>query len=397
MTDLRDAYDVVCMGGAMTGSSAAHFLVGDPEFSGTVLVVEPDWSYERAATTRAQNSIREQFTSPLNIAMSHFGMRFLDEFHDRVQVDGSSPDPNFRGTGYLFLAGDDEHLGRLADEAVTMREHGALVEMLSPAEVAVRYPHLDRRRLAGARAGSLREGSFDGWALFQGIRRRAIHHGAEFVRDRVVDVVVVDGRVDHVVLGSGREVGCGHVIDAAGCRAREVAEMAGLDLPIEPRSRTSFVFDCRTAIEGTVPLTITPEGVHFRREQHQFMCGTVPLDDREVDPDDLDARTEEFEELIWPVLANHVPSFDRVRVVASWGGQYDDNVLDHNLVIGPATTVPNFLFANGLSGHGLQHGPAIGRALSELVIHGRFTTIDLGPFGYGRVERGEPITESAVI
>ena len=397
MTDLLDAYDVVCVGGAMTGSSAAYFLAGDPEFAGTVLVVEPDWSYERAATTRAQNSIREQFTSPLNIAMSQFGMRFLAEFHDRVQVEGDSPELNFRGTGYLFLATDDDHLGRLADEAAVMREHGADVDLLSPAEVATRHPHLDHRRLTGARVGSMREGSFDGWALFQGIRRRAIHDGAEFVRDRVVDVVVAEGRVDHVVLGSGRRVGCGHLIDAAGCRAREVAAMAGLTLPIEPRSRTSFVFDCRTVIDGAFPLTITPEGPYVRREQQHYVCGTVPLDDREVDPDDLEARTDEFDELIWPVLASYVPCFDRVRVVASWGGQYDHNVLDHNLVIGPATTLPNFLFANGLSGHGLQHGPAIGRALSELVVHGGYRTIDLTAFGHERIVRDEPLPESAVI
>ena len=182
--------------------------------------------------------------------------------------------------------------------------------------------------------GSRREGSFDGWALLQGFRRRAQHNGVVYLRDRVVDIVQRDGRVIAVVLESGRRVNCGHVVNAAGTRASLVAKMAGLRLPVEPRSRTTFVFDCRTPIDGNVPLTVTPEGVHFRREQQQYVTGTVPLDDRAVDHDDLEARGSEFEELIWPVLANYVPQFDHVKVVASWGGHYAFNTLDHNLVIG---------------------------------------------------------------
>ncbi len=173
--------------------------------------------------------------------------------------------------------------------------------------------------------------------------------------------------------------------------------MAGLALPVEPRARTSFVFDCRTPIDEIVPLTVTPFGVHFRREQHHYMCGTVPRDDVAVDPDDFEIRHAEFDEQIWPVLAKYVPRFDQVGVVTSWGGQYDYNTLDHNLIIGAGSQVENFLFANGHSGHGLQQGPAVGRALSELITLGTFRTIDLTPFGYSRIERNEPIVEHAVI
>ena len=173
--------------------------------------------------------------------------------------------------------------------------------------------------------------------------------------------------------------------------------MAGIDLPIEPRSRTTFVFDCRTPIDQVVPLTVTPEGVHFRREQHHYMCGGVPDHDVAVDYDDLAVRHDEFESLIWPAVARYVPQFDEIGIIASWGGQYDYNTLDHNLIIGPSSAVENLVFANGFSGHGLQHGPAVGRAISELIVDGGYRTIDLSPFGFGRVERNEPIVEDAVI
>jgi len=397
MTDLAAHYDVVCIGGAMTGSSAAYFLSENSDFDGSVLVVEPDWSYERAQTTRAQNSIREQFTNDLNIDLSRFGTEFISRFHEHVHVDGESPELNFRGTGYMFIADTEDLYTQLEDESIDQLARGAEVEMLRPAQIAQRYPYLDTDQLVGARVGGMREGSFDGWAFFQGLRQRALHNGVTYVKDRVVGFEVSGNRITTVRLESGRNVGCDVAVNTAGCRAKLVAAMVGIDLPVEPRARTSFVFDCRTPIPHNVPLTVTPVGVHFRREQTHFMCGAVPNDDRAVDYEDLEVRHDEFEQQIWPTVAAYVPQFDEIGVVTSWGGQYDYNTLDHNLIIGAGSQVENFLFANGFSGHGLQQGPGVGRGLSELITYGEFRTIDLTPLGYGRIERNEPIIERAVI
>lgn len=397
MTDLETSYDVVCIGGAMMGSAAAYFLSENPDFDGSILVVEPDWTYDRAQTTRAQNSIREQFTNPLNMQLSRFGMDFIADFHDNVQVDGESPELNFRGTGYMFVADTEELYAQLEREAHDQVAMGAEVEMLRPGQIATRFPYMDADQLVGARMGGMREGSFDGWSFFQGMRQRALHNGVTYLKDRVVGLDVVGSRLTTVHLESGRSVGCGFAINAAGCRAKLIADMVGVDLPVEPRARTSFVFDCRTPIEHNVPLTVTPVGVHFRREQTHFMCGAVPSSDPAIDYDDLDARMDEFEEQIWPTVAQYVPQFDEIGVVTSWGGQYDYNTLDHNLIIGAGSQVENFLFANGFSGHGLQQGPAVGRGLSELITYGEFRTLDLSPLGYDRIERNEPIIEHAVI
>ena len=360
-------------------------------------MVEPDWSYDFANTTRAQNSIREQFTNELNIRLSSFGVDFMSDFYENVQVDGESPELNFRGTGYMFIADTEEMYQQLERESVDQLATGAEVEMLRPAQVADRFPYMDADQLVGVRLGGMREGSFDGWALFSGLRQRAVRNGVHYVRDRVVGLDLSASRVAAVHLESGRSVGCDFAVNAAGCRAKQVAAMVGLDLPIEPRSRTSFVFGCRTPIEQNVPLTITPVGVHFRREQQHYMCGTVPREDVAIAPDDFDVRHDEFEEQIWPAVATYVPQFDQIGVVTSWGGQYDYNTLDHNLIIGPSNEVENLLFANGFSGHGLQQGPAVGRGLAELMIYGEFRTIDLAPLGYGRIERNEPIIEHAII
>lgn len=397
MSKPHAAYDVVIVGGALMGSSIAYFLSENPDFAGSVLVVEPDSTYVNAQSIRSGNSFREQFSNPLNIKISQFGLDFLADFRDRVIVDGDVPDLNFRGTGYLFLATNRVALEVLDTEHQVQLANGADVRMLGPNEVQARFPYMNTERLVGARFGSEREGSIDGWALLLGFRQRARHNGVTYLSDRVVDLVQKDGLITGVRLQSGGTVVCSYVVNAAGPRAKLIAAMASLELPVEPRSRTTFVFDCRTPIEQNVPLTVTPEGVHFRRERQHYATGGVPVDDRAVDYDDLETRLGEFEELIWPVLASYVPQFERIAVVASWGGQYAYNVLDHNMVIGPADAVPNFVFANGFSGHGLQQSPAVGRGVSELIIYGAYRTLDLTPLGYDRITRNEPFRESAII
>ena len=172
--DLRDSYDVVCVGGALMGSSSAYSLSENPDFDGSILVVEGDPTYESAMTTRAQNSIREQFSNTVNIRISQFGMDFIENFHDNVSVDGQSPAINFRGTGYLFIAKDDAHLTRLASQIDVQHGEGAHTRMLTPGQVKDEFPYMNVDTIVGARVGSTREGSFDGWALMQGFRQRAV-------------------------------------------------------------------------------------------------------------------------------------------------------------------------------------------------------------------------------
>ena len=81
----------------------------------------------------------------------------------------------------------------------------------------------------------------------------------------------------------------------------------------------------------------------------------------------------------------------------AWAGHYDVNTLDHNMVLGAHPEVDNLLFANGFSGHGMQHAAAVGRALSELVAFGVSRSLDLSALGWGRVVDGRPLLESNVV
>ncbi|HSK38658.1 MAG TPA: FAD-binding oxidoreductase, partial [Arenibaculum sp.] len=270
------------------------------------------------------------------------------------------------------------------------------VVLLSPRELEARFPWLSTEGVAAGSLGLSGEGWFDGYSLLQAFRRKARARGATYLTADTVGIERAGGRVTAVRLGDGRRIACGTLVNAAGPHARAVAAMAGLDLPVAPRKRCVFVFDCRTALPGC-PLVIDPTGVYVRPEGTQFICGMSPPAGRDPDTTDLEVDHALFEEEIWPVLARRVPAFEAIKPTGAWAGLYEYNTYDQNAILGPHPEMPNLLFANGFSGHGLQQAPAAGRAIAELIVHGRYTTLDLSAFGYDRLAAGRPIRELNVV
>jgi sarcosine oxidase len=191
-------------------------------------------------------------------------------------------------------------------------------------------------------------------------------------------------------------IGCGAVVNSSGYWAREIAATVGIDLPVRPRKRLVYVFDCREAL-GRVPLTIEPNGVWFRPEGASYICGVSPEEPNDPDCTDFEIDYSLYEELVWPTIANRVPAFEAIKLVRAWAGHYDYNTLDQNAILGPHPEIGNFYFCNGFSGHGLQQSPAVGRATAELITHGKYESIDLTRFGFERILRNEPLPEINVV
>jgi glycine/D-amino acid oxidase-like deaminating enzyme len=397
MSASRSAYDVVIVGGAVVGSATAFFLGTNPDFEGSVLVIEKDWTYARSATALSSSSIRHQFSNAINVQVSQFGTEFIRNFKAHVAVDDDTPEIGFHENGYLFLAGDERGKKVLEQNHATQSACGAEIALLDPEVLSRRFPWLNTDGLVLGSYGERGEGWFDSSALMQGFRKKARSLGAEYIEDQVISINRHGDRIVSVKMKSGQTIACGFLVNTSGTNGRKIARMAGLDIPVEPRRRSLFVVDCRDPLPGKVGLTIDPTGVFFRPEGKFYLMGTYPKHDPEVDPDDFAVMHDEFEEEIWPVLAGRVPAFEAIKVVNSWAGHYDYCTLDHNVILGPHTDVKNFLFANGFSGHGLQQSPAMGRGLSELITYGVFKTLDLTPFGCERVAANLPFLENAVI
>lgn len=387
--------DVIIIGGGVIGSAAAYFLATAADFSGRITVIERDPSYRNCSTTLSAGSIRHQFSTPENIRISLFGTRFLREAGERLAVDGESPEIGFVEGGYLFLASE---AGRPALE----RNHqlqtalGADIALLEPSELAARLPWLHTADLAAGALGLRGEGWFDPYGLLMGLRRKARSLGVEYRHDVVTGLHSEGRRVVSVTLASGERLACGTAINAAGPRAADVAAMAGIELPVRPRKRCVFVFQCHAPLPAC-PLVVDPSGMYFRPEGNGYICGISPADDNDPDTLDDDVDWELFEATLWPLLAHRVPAFEALRQTQAWAGHYAYNTVDQNAILGPHPDLDNLLFANGFSGHGLQQAPAVGRALAEWVTHGGSVTLDLERMSFTALLEGRELRELNIV
>lgn len=388
--------DVVIVGGAMMGSSVAWWLAQTPDFDGRVLVIERDPRYEFASTSHTNSCIRQQFGSEINIRISRFGAEFIHNFA-RFMDDPDAPQILLHSFGYLYLADTPAFAEVLRANAALQNSLGAATRILSPGEIAAEWPFYDLDGILCGSHNPVDEGYFDGGTVFDWFRRKARAKGVEYRSGEVTGISRADGRVTGVTLADGTHIGCGTLINASGPRGAVTARMAGLDIPVEPRRRFTFIFQAAEPLPKDLPLTIDPSGVHMRTDGRYYMAGCPPDDDPAAAFDDFAMDHDIWENKVWPAIAARVPAFERVKLINAWAGHYAFNTLDQNAIVGPHPDLPNFLFCNGFSGHGLQQAPAIGRGISELVTYGSFRSLDLSPLGYERIAAERPLVERAVI
>jgi glycine/D-amino acid oxidase-like deaminating enzyme len=386
------SYDVVIVGGAAVGSAVAYFLTHDLGFAGSVAVIERDPTYARAATTLSAASIRQQFSTPENIRMSQFGVAFFRDLSARFGVEA---DIGFRERGYLLLAGDGGAATLAANHAVQISE-GANIVLLDHAALAEKFPWLNASDLTLGAFGQSGEGWFDAHSLLTLLRSAARQKGAHYVHGEVTGIECAGARVAGVRLANGERIACGTLVNAAGPQAGDVAALAGIVLPVEPRKRCVFVVACRTELPG-MPLTVDRTGVWIRPEGEVYICGVSPPEEADARATDFEVDYALFDGVVWPALAHRVPAMETLKMQRAWAGHYDYNTLDQNAVIGRHPEIVNFLFANGFSGHGLQQSPATGRAVAELITHQKFVSLDLSLFGYERVMTGRAVKELNII
>ncbi|MBV9521163.1 MAG: FAD-binding oxidoreductase [Alphaproteobacteria bacterium] len=392
---MERSYDVVIVGGGVMGCSAAYWLAANPDFTGSILIVERDPTYATATTALSVGSIRQQFSTPENILMSLFGADFLARIGDYLAVEGEAPSVSLVPGGYLFLATQSGRAVLEANHRV-QRPLGANNVILSAAELAARFPWLNTEGLAAGSLGLEHEGWLDPYGLLQAFRRKALALGAHYLKDRVTSIARQGGRIAAIGLAEGGTVACGTLINAAGPQAGAVASLAGVDLPVRPKKRFVFVVDCRTRIDCR-QLVIDPSGVYWRPEGRNYLCGLSPPADQDPDCEDFEIDYSWFENEVWPVLAHRVPAFAELKLQSAWAGLYEYNTFDQNAILGPHPEVGNLHFINGFSGHGVQQSPAAGRAVSELVTYGAFRTLDLARFSYARIPANAPIKELNVV
>ncbi|MEM9583539.1 MAG: FAD-binding oxidoreductase [Pseudomonadota bacterium] len=394
----KTSYDVVIVGGAIYGSSVAWWLSRNPDFDGSILVVERDPTYEFASTSHTNSCIRQQFSNAVNIQISQFGAEFIHGFKDFMGVE-DAPEIALHSYGYMYLADNEAFAANLQAQQKTQASLGAGTKYMTRAEIAAAYPFYNLEDIIGGNHNLINEGYFDGGTIFDWWKRRAKAQGVEYIHNEVIAMTrnASGTRVESVTLSTGEVIACSTSVNCSGPRAVLTSRMVGIEVPIEPRKRYTFIFDAETPLDRGLPLTIDPSGVHMRSDGQYYLAGCPPDEDPAVEYTDFVEDHTIWQQKAWPAIATRVPAFEAVKLINSWVGHYAYNTLDQNAVIGPHTEVENFIFVNGFSGHGLQQSPALGRGVAEWIAYGEYRSIDLTAFGFGRIESQTAFLEKAVI
>lgn len=393
-------YDIIIIGGGIIGSSIAYFLARTGR-AGSIAVIEPDSTYELATTPKGAGGIRQLFSQPENIEMSRYSLQFYRDFATTMAVDETPVEIDFHQHGYLFVVG-----AKGAKQLEANYRHqsslGVKAELLDPAALKLRFPSIAIDDVALA-CFSPEDGSINSTAALEGFRRKAQSLGVSYIESRVTGLEMSHHRMQTVQLETGEAIRADMFINAAGPWVAEIAGMAGMSLPVRPMCRLKHYWPYEGNIE-LLPLIKDESGLFFRPEGAGFVAGRPSW---EIEPGFIfDAQNKQlkhyfegyFERVVRPLLTKRLPAFETAPCEQTWAGHYAQNTLDGNMILGPwVGGASNFYVAGGFSGHGVMHTPAVGLALSELILDGRYSTINLERMSYQRVLDNKPYREIGII
>ena len=372
--------DVVIIGGGIIGLSIAYYLA--LKKAGRVVLYEKGQLGE-GSTSRCVGGIRTQFSTEINIRFSLESLKTFEGFEEEFGVA-----PEFRRIGYLFLATTERETEIFKENMKLQKKFGIPVEYLSSEEIGSRWSYL--------RVDDVLGGTFCAWdgvagpneilsGFASGAKRAGvrIHEGME-----VTGISTEKGRIRSVKTTDG-EVSTSVVVNAGGPYAASIGEMIGIKIPVKPLRRQIFITAPFHLTDHPIPLTIDfHRGWYFRQEGDGYLL-SGPLDE---EPSfnlntEYDAMVEASENAVY-----RVPSLEKARIARGWAGLYEISP-DHHAILGGVPGVEGFVVANGFSGHGFQHSPAVGKVISELIVDGKALTIDISSLSIERFEKGELMSE----
>lgn len=385
---------IVIVGGGIVGSCTAYYLAM-ADRAADVIVIEPDPSYEFAATPRATGTIRRTFSLSEKVAMSTYANTVYRNFSDYVDVNGQPAGyTDFKCGGYLYLVAGPARKAQIERVKQEMSSAGVRAEILDSDAVKERFPEVQTNDIDFG-LFSPDDGWIDASGALQGFRGKARAMGVTYKKDRVVGINIDGRKARSVLLESGDVLEAAYVVNCANCWAPEVSNMAGMTIPVAVLRRMTYYFDTQKVLP-TLPLIRDMNGVSVRPEGKGYLTGVTDYGAKYGFNWELDYAS--FEDTVWPKLANRVPSFESVKLRRCWSGHYDMSLFDRCPFIGPWTGhLDNFYIAAGFSGHGLQHAPAAGRAISELIMTGKYQTLDLSRLSFDRVAKNSRLVDDGPV
>jgi len=389
-------YDVIFVGGSLMASATAYSLLNEnPHLN--ILLIEKDSTYKYAATPLALGGIRQQFSERTNIRMAKSSVYVYENFGELMETKTfGKPDIDLRQGGYLFLV-DESKWPIALENAAVQKEEGVDLKILSVSDLQSMLPETD---LTGIVGGTIchKEGVLDPASVLDGYLHKVRELGAEIINDEVIGIKVEHGKIASLTCKSGSEYSSAVVVNSAGPWAKEIGNMIGVEIPVEPLAHDLFV--ARMPMDANVGYSYTtmPTTTWWYREHQDrdtLLCGKTKLDFELGFNFDVD--TPYFEAEVWPDLVDRMEKLDNLKLIRAWRGCYEYNNIDFNAIIGQHPDVPNFYLINGFSGHGMMQAPAAGKGLAESILYGEYRTLDLSAMSIKRFKENKLIIEKAII
>jgi len=380
--------DVAIIGGGIVGSSIAYHLVAAG--CKNVLVIERESAQGKGSTGKSMGGVRAQFSTSVNIQMSLYSIPFYASFEERLGYPC-----DYRPQGYLFCATSEKHMAYLRTNYEKQVAMGLKdVRLVAADEIRELYPQLRADDIVGGSFCST-DGFVDPYSAMIGYMTWASDHGATLWKNATITGISKDSDCFEVTT-TRDTVSAPTLVNCAGAWSAEVANMVGIDLPVEPLRRMLVPTEPFDQFPHSAPMIIDmSNGFHFRPEGRGFLLAWN-------DPDETPGYKTDFEptfiEKILTRAVDRVPVFENLAVnpKRAWAGLYEMTP-DHHPVLGESPDVPGFFFANGFSGHGVMHSPATGKILSDLILTGKTDLIDALLLNFSRFAEGRLIHETAVL
>jgi sarcosine oxidase subunit beta len=379
---MTDSAEIVIIGGGVIGASIAYHLAARGCTGVRVLERAPEPG--QGSTGRATGGFRVQFGSDVNVRLSLLSREKLLRFQDETGVDSG-----YRPHGYLFLAHDREMMdGLLAAQAVQHAAGATDPRPVTPAEALDLNPAIDTDGVVGG-TWCPTDGFIRPLQMLQGYTDAARRLGARFDYGCEVEGFTMDGGRITAVRTSRGEVAAGAVVNAAGAWAGAVARLAGVEIPVRPLRRQVAATAATDVLPETMPLTIFLEdGFHARVRDGRVL---LLWPDEPAEPESA-AFSEGWLPEVTARAHRRIPRLKSVPVDrdACWCGLYEMSP-DKHVLLGAAPGVENLYLANGSSGHGVMHSPALGHLAAEIILDGAAHTIDVHALRPSRFAEGEPV------
>ena len=383
--DIPTTADIVIIGGGVMGASAAYHLA--TRGFRNIVLLEKEEFFGTGATGRCAGGVRYQFSTDINIKLSLESLPMLECFKEQI-----GQDVDYRQCGYLLIATDEKDAETFRRNVELQNSLGVQTQLLSGEDVRVRLPLME---FEDAIAGTFhqKDGIVDPNSVVAGYIRAAQKLGVKAIpQAEVTGIHVHNGEVAAVKTATGT-IQTRMVLNAAGPWAGLIGQMAGVQMPILPLRRQMFTTSTLKEIPDDFPFVIDfAQSLYFHREGDGLLIGMSNQNEKPGFDQNVD---EEFELENFEAAIKRMPLLDRARRASHWAGLYEVTPDAHPIFGG--SNVKGFTVCTGFSGHGFMHGPVAGKLMSEYILDGTFSTLDVSMLDLARFEEGRLIKEYNVV